>query len=322
MGDQLVRLTEQVLTWRLRRKARRHLKQSRKNPVLDWIEAFLHAAFMVLLANQYLLQAYQIPSGSMIDTLLLGDRIFVNKIVYGPELLPGVAKLPGFAVPQRAEVIIFENPSYLGRGTLFTIIQRTLYMLTLSLVDIDRDEDGMPRAQLLIKRAVAVAGDRLRTSDGELEIMPAGQDTWMSEAAFRELAALDYDPQRLLDRADYDAIDAGAVALARQDLGLPLSSADIAGLEGLRAVGFGDPFELERVRQGYLYAANPDDARARARLQFIRAGWYVPEGRIMPIGDNRDNSRDGRYFGAVRLHDVLGRAMFIYWPVGRAGAIR
>ena len=82
--DKLQNLTEAFLTRRNRIRRIKKEKQRAKNPVLDWIEAFLWAAGMVLLANQYLMQAYQIPSGSMIDTLLIGDHIFVNKLVYGP----------------------------------------------------------------------------------------------------------------------------------------------------------------------------------------------------------------------------------------------
>jgi signal peptidase I len=322
ISARLVRITEIFLTWRLRRKARHHLKQSRKHVVVDWIEAFLQAAFLVLIINQYLLQAYQIPSGSMIDTLLLGDRIFVNKVVYGPEVLPGVAKLPGFAEPERNEVMIFENPSYLSRGTAFTILQRTLYMLTLSLVDIDRDESGQPRAQLLIKRAVGVGGDRFRTHSGDLQIRPAGAAEWISEEDFITSLPGTYEPRRLLDSADYEVIRAGARALARRDLGLPAHGDDAAAVNALQRLGFGDPFAVERYREGHTYAARAHDERVRRRVQFIRTGWYVPEGRILPVGDNRDNSRDGRYFGPVKTQDVLGRAMIIYWPFNRAGAIR
>ena len=42
--------------------------------------------------------------------------IFVDKLSFGPELLPGVAKLPGTAKPQRGQIIVFENPSYLSKG--------------------------------------------------------------------------------------------------------------------------------------------------------------------------------------------------------------
>ncbi|MFW5828321.1 MAG: signal peptidase I, partial [Alkalispirochaeta sp.] len=285
ISARLVRITEQILTWRLRRKARHHLKQTRKHVVIDWIEAFLQAAFLVLIINQYLLQAYQIPSGSMIDTLLLGDRIFVNKVIYGPELLPGVAKLPGFAEPERNEVMIFENPSYLSRGTAFTILQRTLYMLTLSLVDIDRDESGQPRAQLLIKRSIGAAGDRFRTRAGDLEIRPAGAAEWMREDAFIDRIPAGYTPRRLLERDDYDVIRAGAKALSRRDLELPVSDQDSAAIRELQRLGFGDPFAVERYREGHTYAARAQDERVRRRVQFVRTGWYVPHGRLFPVGD-------------------------------------
>jgi signal peptidase I len=320
--SRLVAFTESILTWRKRRKARRRLKQKQKNVILDWVEAFLQAALLVLLINQYLLQAYQIPSGSMIRTLLLGDRIFVNKVVYGPELLPGVAKLPGFARPHRREVIVFENPSYISRRTLFTILQRTLYMVTLSLVDIDRDENGLPRAQLLIKRAVGVGGDRFRIRDGDMLVRARGADRFIDESEFIEQTGGAYEVQRMLDRDAYETIRAGGVALARNELGLQLTDGEEEAIRTLRALGFGDPFALERVREGYRYAAHPYDERLRERVQFVRNGWYVPTGRIFPLGDNRDNSRDGRYFGPVHVDDVLGRAMIVYWPIGRIGAIR
>jgi signal peptidase I len=51
-------------------------------------------------------------------------------------------------------------------------------------------------------------------------------------------------------------------------------------------------------------------------------GWYVPEGRVLPLGDNRDNSNDGRYFGPVKLSKVLGSGSVIYWPLGRMGFIK
>lgn len=320
-SKRLVQATESVLTWRARRKARRHLRQARKNVIIDWVEAFLQAAFLVLLINQYLLQAYQIPSGSMIDTLLLGDRIFVNKLVYGPELLPGVGKLPGFREPDQFEVVIFENPSYISRGTGFTILQRVLYMVTLSLVDIDRDEDGMPRAQLLIKRAVGAEGDRFRVRNGNMEIVPAGETEWISEAEFQRRSGVDYSARRTLEPVDYETIRHAGEALARRDLDLPAAPRDDDAVNALQQLGFGDPFAVERARQGYLYAARPDDERLRRRVQFVTNGWYVPAGRILPLGDNRDNSRDGRYFGPVRTEDVLGRAMLIYWPIDRIGPI-
>jgi len=318
----LTAFTERLLTWRKRRRLKKKLKQQKKHVIVDWLEAFLWAAGVVLLINQYALQAYRIPSGSMMNTLLLGDRIFVNKLVYGPELLPGLVKLPGFSEPERGEVIIFENPSYISRGTAFDIVQRVLYMVTLSLVDIDRDESGQPRPHFLIKRAVGVGGDRFRTREGDLQIRPPGESEWIAETAFARSVGLDYETRRLVPEEAYRDYRTAGVATARDQLGIPLARSEEQALAAVQRVGSVDPFSLDYHRTRLLAKANPHDARTLARDAYYELGWYVPPDRILPLGDNRDNSRDGRYFGPVQLRYVLGRAMFKYWPMNRIGAIR
>ena len=181
-------------------------KQKAKNPVIDWVEAFVWAAGMVLLANQYLVQAYVIPSGSMIDTLLIGDRVFVNKLVYGPELLPGIAKIPSVFKPTRNDIIIFENPSYMSRGPAFDIAQRIIFMLTISLVDIDRDELGRPRAHFLIKRAVGMGGDHFVTERGEMKVRFAGDDRWTDERSYAAQRGWGHNISRLMDRGQYSTL--------------------------------------------------------------------------------------------------------------------
>jgi signal peptidase I len=320
--DRLQVLTETCLT---RRRMRRRVKKEKlrgKNPILDWVEAFLWAAGVVLLINQYLFQAYQIPSGSMIDTLLIKDRIFVNKAIYGPELLPGLGKLPSPVKPGRNDIVIFENPSYISRGPAFDIVQRVLYMLTLSLVDIDRDENGEPKAHFLIKRAVGMGGDWFRADRGELWIRFAGEDRWVGEREYFAARGMNHHISRLMEAEDYPALEAAGKASAFAAMGLPpppYLAAAAAGAEDLR---YADVITLEQDRLKVLRAANPQEDRYRISLARFTRGWYVPESRVFPLGDNRDNSRDGRYFGPVRRAKVLGRGAFIYWPPGRIGPIR
>ncbi len=324
MSDFLVKLqhgTEKFLTLRKRRKMAKREKQRKKNPILDWIEAFLWAAFVVLLINQYLLQAYQIPSGSMTDTLLIKDRIFVNKLVYGPELLPGLLKLPGFADPKRGEVIIFENPSYISKGPVFDLVQRILYMVTLSFVDIDRDEQGNPKAHFLIKRAVGFERDRLRFREGELEVMPEGELRWIPEREFTALSGISYPVRRLIKPEEYDAFYKAGKASAYQDLLLPVSEELKKAMAEADNHPYADGFAFDYERTKTLYSINPQEKRYGVRLHRYDAGWYIPEGFMFPLGDNRDNSRDARYFGAVKLKKVLGKAMFRYWPLSRLGGI-
>jgi signal peptidase I len=323
--DRLQSLTEAYLSRRARIRRIKKEKQRRKNFVLDWGEAFLWAAGMVLLINQYLFQAYQIPSGSMIDTLMIGDRIFVNKMVYGPELLPGLAKLPSPIKPQRNDIIIFENPSYISQGPVFDIVQRIIYMLTFSLVDIDRDELGRPKAHFLIKRAVGMGGDRLAMEKGEMRFLFSGEDRWVNERDYQAAQGWQHRISRLMDTDRYPALEAAGAMAAYADIGLPVPAAVQDASAGLGDIQYPDQMAYKQARMETLRGLLPQDERYRMLLARYRLGWYVPEGRVLPMGDNRDNSNDGRSFGPVRESKILGGGAFIYWPLlpnWRAGPIK
>jgi len=308
--DQIQRSTENFLTKRRNRIRIKTEKQKAKSQIVDWLEAFLWAAGMVLLINQFVFQAYQIPSGSMIDTLLIGDRILVNKIIYGPEILPGLGKLPSPVKPKRNDIIIFENPTYSSKGAAFDIAQRVIFMLTLSFVDIDKDESGNPTAHFLIKRAVGSGGDRFISDRGNMLVRFSGEDRWVDESEYNRQRGYTHSINRLVNINDYPFIQAAGRAAGFRDLGYPVPPGYIN--TELSWYQSSDPV-YERARLELLRSANPQDARNRSRLAKIKMGWYVPEGRMLPMGDNRDNSRDGRYFGPVKLSKILGRGSVIIW---------
>jgi signal peptidase I len=320
--DRLRNITEAYLTRRNRIKRIKKEKIKAKNPVLDWIDAFIWAAGMVLLINQYLLQAYQIPSGSMIDTLLIKDHIFVNKIIYGPELLPGVGKLPSPIKPMRNDIIIFENPAYISRGLAFDIAQRVIYMLTLSLVDIDKDENGNPKAHFLIKRAVGMPGDRFITEKGEMKVRFSGDDRWTDEREYNAARKWKHNISRLMDVNQYPVLDTAGQEAAWSEMRLPVPerlAAASRGLAGLRSLDF---LAYDKSRIETLRGALPQENRYRMLAARYRLGWYVSDGRMLPLGDNRDNSHDGRFFGPVKISKILGKGALIHWPVRRIGLIR
>jgi len=307
--------TERALTLRKKRRLAQKMKQQSKHWIRDWAEAILWAVCMVLLINQYLFQMYRIPSGSMSGTLEVGDMIFVDKLAYGPELLPGVAKMPGLRHAERGEIVVFENPAYLSKGPLFTILQQFVYMSTLTLVDIDLDEAGQPRVHYLIKRAVAVGGDTVRVVDGEVSFLFRGAADWVAERDYQKLSGFSYPLRRMVQPDEYPAIHEAGKLAAEVDMGLRTV------VPQSRYNPYDDQaFNAARVSE--LAAAYPHDARIVAEDRKIRSGWFIPEDRVFTMGDNRDNSKDARWFGAVSLKKVLGHALFIYWPFGRLGGIR
>ncbi|MCL2265434.1 MAG: signal peptidase I [Treponema sp.] len=321
--DNVQIITEKFLTHRAKIRRIKKEKRKAKNPVIDWIEAFLWAACMVLLINQYLIQAYRIPTGSMINTLNIGDHVFVNKIVYGPELLPGFLKLPSPIQPKRNDIIVFESPAYMSRGTIFDIAQRIIYMLTLSLVDIDRDERGEQRVHFLIKRAAGQAGDRFKKENGEMKVRFAGETRWVSEREYNAKRGWNHNLSRLVTPDQYPVFEAAGAAQGWASIGLPVSQDLYEKASSFDRMYHRDTFSVRQSRYETQRKASPHDLRYKAQYsREYRLGWYVPEGWVFPMGDNRDSSHDGRDFGPVRISKVLGKGMIIYWPLQRMGNIR
>jgi signal peptidase I len=320
--DKFQSVAEAFLTRRRRIRRIKREKQKAKNPVLDWVEAFFWAAGMVLLANQYVIQAYVIPSGSMINTLLIGDRIFVNKLIYGPELLPGLVKLPSPIKPVRNNIIIFENPAYISRGPVFDFAQRIIFMLTISLVDIDKDELGRPKAHFLIKRAVGAGGDHFIMDKGEMKIRFAGETRWVDERSFNAQHGWKHQISRLVEQEQYPALEIAGKVEAWEAMGLPVPGYLQTAQSQMNNIRAFDRLATGKARIETLRNAMPYDSRYASLAARNSLGWYIPEGRIFPLGDNRDNSQDGRIFGPVQLSKVLGRGSSIHWPLNRIGPIK
>lgn len=76
----------------------------------EYGEAAIIAILLALFIRTFVVQAFKIPSGSMVPTLLVGDHIFVNKFVYGIKI-PFLQKtLVPVKNPKRGDVIVFIYP--------------------------------------------------------------------------------------------------------------------------------------------------------------------------------------------------------------------
>lgn len=122
--------------------ARPFSQQSGLRRFWENFKALLSALLFFVVLRTFFVEAYRIPSGSMIPTLLVGDWLFVNKLVYGPHVPFTNINLPGYRDPQRGDVIVFKSPD-----------------------QIDQPWDPNPT---LVKRMVGMPGDTLFMRKGIL----------------------------------------------------------------------------------------------------------------------------------------------------------
>jgi signal peptidase I len=76
----------------------------------EWAKIFLVSVLLFVLIRTFFVEAFKIPSGSMENTLQIGDFLLVNKLVYGAEVPFTHKRLPRIRDPQRGDVIVFEYP--------------------------------------------------------------------------------------------------------------------------------------------------------------------------------------------------------------------
>ena len=86
------------------------IKEKIKHEVREWAESIIIALILALIIRTFVVQAFKIPSGSMIPTFEIGDRIFVNKFIYGARLPFTDIRLPALRQPARGDIVVFLSP--------------------------------------------------------------------------------------------------------------------------------------------------------------------------------------------------------------------
>ena len=138
--------------------------------ILEWVDALVQAVFTIVLLNIFVFQLYEIPSESMVSTFLIGDRVAVFKTTAGPKFPLSNVGLPYLQDYERGDVVVFRNPHYSSdrKNEVKTFLSQFVYMPTLTFVKTNTDENGLLKADPLVKRVAGVPGEQLMLVDGNL----------------------------------------------------------------------------------------------------------------------------------------------------------
>jgi signal peptidase I len=307
-----------------------HLAPYRKSAFREYSESIGLAVLFALMLRAFVVEAFQIPSASMVPTLLIGDHLFVNKFVYGVRIPFTRFDLIDFGDPERGDVVVFIYP-----------------------VEEVRTQDAM--------RGVMSAIERFERLDGS--VFPESLDTvgyagavddWGTEFRYERAEGWGYH----LASAGPDLAFGTSDDLTNQNTAIRPGDRPCVSPESLedakdyikRVIGL--PGDRVRVDNNIVYVNDepiPQEIRTRdsttprddwgrryiQAVETINGADYivqfsgslpdfdeitVREDYIFVMGDNRGNSSDSRCWGQVPIENVKGEALFIFWSGGGEGS--
>ena len=251
--------------------------------VTSYLKTLLFTVLVAFLLKTFVIEAFRIPSGSMENTLLVGDFLLVNKIAYGlktPRYIPLTnLAIPSFTLPafgsvRRGDVVVFEYP---GRHSDAEGNEPTYY----------------------IKRCVGIPGDTVVIRSGQVivdgrEVLPpshakssyAGRARWKEAGPNGGSGSVDgnnFGPTIVPKKGDVISLTAGSAAewkefVEREHHRLEIGSNGKILVDGIETNSY-------TVRRNYYFM----------------------------LGDNRGNSLDSRFWGFLPEGNIVGEALVVYW---------
>jgi signal peptidase I len=296
----------------------------------EFLESALVALVLVFLVlRPFVVQAFFIPSESMLPTLQPGDRLLVNKFIYRVR------------DPHRKEVVVFRAPPRASGGDQTDFIKRLIGRPgeTVQVVPDTVMVDGEPAVQLLAREQMGPRsnfmgvtphgfpiGKNARIEVARNEVLEDGE----ARVIVSERPALGYENGQITVNG-VPRLHLGSAEVYRTVVGL----AEVGGSPALQGSVVYAPLgnvPLLVVVHGHAVSLQPGHVLVNGRpLQepYIAAPprYAMPEVRLGPdqyfmMGDNRNDSNDSHAWGPLDRRRILGRAMFVFWPPERIGVVR
>lgn len=250
---------------------------------MDYARAVLITIGVALALKVFVVEAYRIPSGSMENTLQIGDFLLVNKLSYGlrtPRYIPLTnvritsLSIPLFTEVERGDIVVFEYPNgleYLESEGQVNYIKRCIGLPGDTVMI--RDSKVFVNGKELTQPSHARTSDRRSFSHAEVRFLPGGKG--------------------------YTEDDFGPVIVPRKGEKIALNAETLD--EWKRLIHL----EGHRVFAGLDGVVKVD---GKETTEYV-----VEDDYYFMLGDNRHNSMDSRYWGFVPDKNLIGEALMVYW---------
>ena len=239
-----------------------------------WAYDFFPILAIVLVVRSFLIEPFNIPSSSMVPTLYTGDFIAVNKYAYGIRLPLVNTKVLDLGAPQHGDVVVFRYPE-----------NPKIYY---------------------IKRVIGVGGDTVSFNNGQLSVN--GKAIATTPANFTpdpKMTAQLYPPGKTETGELVTAEQAAQLGNQEEQTARYLQESPSSNHQHLvRYLGDKNWFQYA----SFLQQASPQLMVSQGQQWQLT----VPKGHYFVMGDNRDRSADGRFWGFVPDENLAGKAVYVW----------
>jgi len=261
-------------------------KKIKKSKPREYFDALLYAAIVAFIIKILLFEAYRIPTGSMENTLLVGDFLLVTKFTYGatsPRNIPFTDvrlpyfQLPGFKDPKVGDIIVFDFPG-------------------------NRDELMSPEVLNYIKRCVALPGDTIlivnRTLYNNGKIVPNPPESKFLGNPHSDNIA---NPRIFPEGSGWNEDNYGPLVIPKIGDKIIIDSSNYQA------------WEMFVKREGHTISVRLDNNIFVDEKELVNGEYTVERDYLFMMGDNRNNSLDSRFWGFMPMENVVGEAFMLYW---------
>lgn len=240
---------------------------------------------LFLVINSFVFASFLVPTGSMENEVLTGELLFVNKFIYGASSPRNVhftnIRLPYFKLPairdvHRNDVIVFVFPG-------------------------NRDEVQSPDFTFYLKRCMALPGDTIQVKDRVVyvngQMAPIPRNIKFDHPG--EMWPPNTPDDGIFPKGEpWNQDQYGPLVIPKRGMKIPLNARDY------------DAWSIFIQREGHSIQRQGD-------LVFVDGKpvneYTVEQDYLFAMGDHRDNSLDGRYWGFVPKESLVGTPMIVYW---------